>query len=499
MRARTPRSTRRCRRWAGGAPTVPAIWCGWKAQGLIFCGRADDQVKVGGRRIELGEVDAALVHLPGVSGGAAAVRRTAAGTPVLVGYVASTDPEFDIAAARAQLAAQLPAALVPRLVRLDELPTRTSGKVDRDALPWPPPGGGDAERTPELSGTAQLVGRAVAGPAGRHGDGSRGRFLRARRRLAGRRAARFRTARSVSPGHRRRPVRPSPAGVAGRLSRRARDTAGGDRAGGATDPTTDAACTDRAVGPVGHVGRAAMGDVVGAGQQRRPRITPGPLDRRSELVAGCGRVRRIRHAAGPDGDRSAGSAAVAAEGAAGDLPSRRVGAPAGVAGRAACRSQRGRELSRSAVAGVLRAGTGRRYRQGCRSALDAAGHRAVDTRASERCRARSGPVRALDRRRRLPRRRDLDRQRRHDRRAHHAAARSRRRQERRRGSRLGRRRESQKPPVLERIARGEIRSGQAPVARRTAGAQIPLGRGVRPDVDAARGYATDRSGGGARR
>src|SRR5271154_3480413 len=67
-------------------------------EGLIFCGRADDQVKVGGRRIELGEVDAALVHLPGVSGGAAAVRRTAAGTPVLVGYVASADPEFDIAA-----------------------------------------------------------------------------------------------------------------------------------------------------------------------------------------------------------------------------------------------------------------------------------------------------------------------------------------------------------------------------------------------------------------
>ncbi len=143
-----------------------------ESAGLIFCGRADDQVKVGGRRIELGEVDAALVHLPGVSGGAAAVRRTAAGTPVLVGYVASTEPEFDIAAARAQLAAQLPAALVPRLVRLDELPTRTSGKVDRDALPWPPPGGGDVERTPELSGTARwlaglwqdLLGATVTGP-----------------------------------------------------------------------------------------------------------------------------------------------------------------------------------------------------------------------------------------------------------------------------------------------------------------------------------------------
>ncbi|MGE4364084.1 MAG: amino acid adenylation domain-containing protein, partial [Mycolicibacterium sp.] len=56
--------------------------------GLYFVGRADDQVKVGGRRIELGEVDTALVHLPGVSGGAAAVRRTAGGTPLLVGYIA---------------------------------------------------------------------------------------------------------------------------------------------------------------------------------------------------------------------------------------------------------------------------------------------------------------------------------------------------------------------------------------------------------------------------
>ena len=73
-------------------PTAAATWCGWTTKGLIFCGRADDQVKVGGRRIELGEVDSALVHLPGVSGGAAAVRRTAAGTPVLVGYVVSADP-----------------------------------------------------------------------------------------------------------------------------------------------------------------------------------------------------------------------------------------------------------------------------------------------------------------------------------------------------------------------------------------------------------------------
>ncbi|MCK0176943.1 Pls/PosA family non-ribosomal peptide synthetase [Mycolicibacterium sp. F2034L] len=127
-----------------------------RPEGLYFVGRADDQVKVGGRRIELGEVDSALVHLPGVSAGAAAVRRTASGTPLLVGYIsvspAGAPSDFDLAAARAALADALPAALVPRLVLLDELPTRTSGKVDRDALPWPV-AGGERDEDPDLGGT----------------------------------------------------------------------------------------------------------------------------------------------------------------------------------------------------------------------------------------------------------------------------------------------------------------------------------------------------------
>lgn len=130
--------------------------------GLYFVGRADDQVKVGGRRIELGEVDAALVQLPGVSGGAAAVRRTASGTPLLVGYIAlspaSVDQGFDLAAARAALAESLPAALVPRLVLLDELPTRTSGKVDRDALPWPVDSGDGGAGTGTGDGAGDLGG-----------------------------------------------------------------------------------------------------------------------------------------------------------------------------------------------------------------------------------------------------------------------------------------------------------------------------------------------------
>lgn len=105
-------------------------------EGLIFLGRADEQIKLGGRRIELGEVDAALQALPGVAGAAAAVRTARGGNQLLVGYLV-TQEGWDHEAAVTKLRAELPAALVPLLAPVAELPTRTSGKVDRNALPWP--------------------------------------------------------------------------------------------------------------------------------------------------------------------------------------------------------------------------------------------------------------------------------------------------------------------------------------------------------------------------
>ncbi|MFD5743742.1 Pls/PosA family non-ribosomal peptide synthetase [Streptomyces massasporeus] len=105
-------------------------------EGLVFLGRADEQIKLGGRRIELGEVDAALQGLTGVAGAAAAVRTARSGNQLLVGYVVTQDG-WDHATAVEQLRAELPAALVPLLAPVEELPTRTSGKVDRNALPWP--------------------------------------------------------------------------------------------------------------------------------------------------------------------------------------------------------------------------------------------------------------------------------------------------------------------------------------------------------------------------
>ncbi|XAS69668.1 Pls/PosA family non-ribosomal peptide synthetase [Micrococcaceae bacterium Sec5.7] len=118
----------------------------YEAAGLVFMGRADEQVKLGGRRIELGEIDAALQSLPDVAGAAAAVRTTAAGNQILVGYLAPAgDIEINLAAARELLGVSLPAPLIPLLTIVDALPTKTSGKVDRHALPWPLAGSGAAD------------------------------------------------------------------------------------------------------------------------------------------------------------------------------------------------------------------------------------------------------------------------------------------------------------------------------------------------------------------
>jgi amino acid adenylation domain-containing protein len=104
--------------------------------GLGFVGRRDGQVKIGGRRIELGEIDAALSAVCGVRGACTTVRETAAGNRLLVGYVSGEVSGEQI---RAELADRLPAALVPLVVVMADLPVAASGKVNRTALPWPPP------------------------------------------------------------------------------------------------------------------------------------------------------------------------------------------------------------------------------------------------------------------------------------------------------------------------------------------------------------------------
>jgi non-ribosomal peptide synthetase-like protein len=103
-------------------------------EGLRFVGRRDDQVKIGGRRIELGEVESALQAATGVDAAAVAVRESSSGNRLLVGYVVG---DVDCEQVRTHVARQLPAGMIPLVVAVPELPMSPSGKVDRRALPWP--------------------------------------------------------------------------------------------------------------------------------------------------------------------------------------------------------------------------------------------------------------------------------------------------------------------------------------------------------------------------
>ncbi|GAA4671904.1 amino acid adenylation domain-containing protein [Streptomyces youssoufiensis] len=108
---------------------------------LEVVGRADQQVKIRGHRVEPGEVEAALRADAWVRD--AAVIATTAGTPEgggarLVGYVVGPADAAALDGLRARLAAALPAHLVPALlVPLEELPRTPNGKLDRAALPAP--------------------------------------------------------------------------------------------------------------------------------------------------------------------------------------------------------------------------------------------------------------------------------------------------------------------------------------------------------------------------
>ncbi|HEX4222994.1 MAG TPA: amino acid adenylation domain-containing protein, partial [Pseudonocardiaceae bacterium] len=108
---------------------------------LEFVGRVDDQVKVRGVRVELGEVESALVRLTGVGLAVASVHGAGVDRR-LVGYVVpdvvTGAAGLDSSGLRRELAGLVPDYLVPSVfVVLDALPLTPSGKVDRNALPDP--------------------------------------------------------------------------------------------------------------------------------------------------------------------------------------------------------------------------------------------------------------------------------------------------------------------------------------------------------------------------
>lgn len=142
----------------------------WLTNGAVeYLGRSDDQLKIRGQRIELGEIDRVMSALPDVAQAVshACVFNQAAATGgdarQLVGYLVSDSGlPLDTAALKARLAEQLPPHMVPVvLMQLAELPLSANGKLDRKALPLPTLGGERSGRPPE-PGMETLVAAAFS-------------------------------------------------------------------------------------------------------------------------------------------------------------------------------------------------------------------------------------------------------------------------------------------------------------------------------------------------
>ncbi|MGC9969935.1 MAG: amino acid adenylation domain-containing protein [Bryobacteraceae bacterium] len=111
----------------------------WRGNGVLeFLGRADNQLKIRGCRVEPGEVEHCLLEHPQVTGALAAGRTSPAGNLELVAWFTAAEPAPDTDSLRAHLRRSLPEYMIPaRLVAVSAFPVLTNGKVDQNALPDP--------------------------------------------------------------------------------------------------------------------------------------------------------------------------------------------------------------------------------------------------------------------------------------------------------------------------------------------------------------------------
>ncbi|WP_054815848.1 non-ribosomal peptide synthetase [Nocardia arizonensis] len=126
---------------------------------IEFIGRADEQVKVRGHRIELGEVEAAVTDHPSVVHCVVIVADHEMLGPVLAAYlVAAPGAEVDPAEVRAHVAATLPEYMVPSaFVVIDGVPLTPHGKLDKRALPAPAFAEARAYREPQTPTEARIA------------------------------------------------------------------------------------------------------------------------------------------------------------------------------------------------------------------------------------------------------------------------------------------------------------------------------------------------------
>lgn len=105
---------------------------------IAFHGRADEQVKINGFRVELNEIASALRRHPTVKETVISVWENEAGEKQLVAYFVCSASLPRVTELRDFLAEALPDYMVPAMfVKMDALPVASSGKFDRRALPAP--------------------------------------------------------------------------------------------------------------------------------------------------------------------------------------------------------------------------------------------------------------------------------------------------------------------------------------------------------------------------
>jgi non-ribosomal peptide synthetase-like protein len=107
---------------------------------LEFLGRIDSQVKLRGFRVEIGEIEAALLDCQSIRAAAVTVYKDGGGNQQLAAYLVAKASQHDERAVVEQLRRRLPDYMLPAAIEfLAELPTLPSGKLDRQRLPTPAP------------------------------------------------------------------------------------------------------------------------------------------------------------------------------------------------------------------------------------------------------------------------------------------------------------------------------------------------------------------------
>lgn len=134
---------------------------------LVYLGRADDQVKVRGYRVEIAEVEAALAAATGVTAAAVLPVQGPTGTQ-LAGFV--TGAQVDTTRVRAEIGARLPSYLIPaRITAVESMPLTSNGKLDTEVLlelAGPFVSGGVEAATDTERVLVELLAEVFAGPEG---------------------------------------------------------------------------------------------------------------------------------------------------------------------------------------------------------------------------------------------------------------------------------------------------------------------------------------------